>query len=89
MNDGSFLKPKQLRERFMRLLKKIKVSRLNFHALRHTFATRALESGMDVRTLADIMGHANASITLNIYAHSMTDHKKNMMNNIPRLFAYQ
>lgn len=89
MNDGSFLKPKQLRERFMRLLKKIKVSRLNFHALRHTFATRPLESGMDVRTLADIMGHANSSITLNIYAHSMTDHKKNMMNNIPRLFAYQ
>lgn len=88
-NDGSFLQPKVLRRWFVELTKAIGVRTLNFHALRHTFATRALESGMDVKTLADIMGHANAGITLNIYTHSMSDHKKNMMNNIPNLLAYQ
>lgn len=88
-NDGSFMTPQLLRGRFVDLTKKVGVRTLNFHALRHTFATRALESGMDIKTLADVMGHANAGITLNIYTHSMTDHKKNMMNNIPSLLAYQ
>lgn len=86
--DGRFMSSKLLRERFMELTKKIGVRPLNFHALRHTFATRALESGMDVKTLAEVMGHANASITLNIYAHSMMDHKKKMMDNIPQVLAY-
>lgn len=87
--DGSIMQSKLLRWRFGELTKKISVRRLNFHSLRHTFATRALESGMDVKTLAEIMGHANASITLNIYAHSMIEHKKNMMNNLPCLLLYQ
>lgn len=83
------MQSKLLRWRFSELTKKIGVRRLNFHALRHTFATRALESGMDVKTLAEIMGHANATITLNTYAHSMTEHKKKMMNNLPCLINYQ
>ena len=74
---------------FQAILKRSGVRNCKFHAIRHTFATRALESGMDVKTLADIMGHANASITLNIYAHSMIDHKITMMNNIPILVEYQ
>lgn len=83
--DGGVMRAATLRERFAKLTKELGVRSLNFHALRHTFATRALESGMDVRTLADVMGHANAGITLNVYTHSMTDHKINMMNNIPNL----
>lgn len=83
--DGGVMRAATLRERFTKLTKELGVRSLNFHALRHTFATRALESGMDVRTLADVMGHANAGITLNVYTHSMTDHKINMMNNIPNL----
>lgn len=88
-NNGKPMQSKLLRWRFSELTKKIGVRRLNFHALRHTFATRALESGMDVKTLAEIMGHANATITLNTYAHSMTEHKKKMMNNLPCLINYQ
>lgn len=87
--NGKTMSANLYRVRFGELTKKIGVRNLNFHALRHTFATRALESGMDVKTLADIMGHANASITLNIYAHSMIDHKITMMNNIPILVEYQ
>ena len=46
---------------------------------------RWLENGMDVRTLADILGHANANVNLNVYAHSMTEHKRHMMNNMQRV----
>ncbi len=57
-----------------------------FHSLRHTFATRALEVGMDVRTLSEILGHNNPAITLKRYAHSLMEHKVQMMNRLGRLF---
>ena len=68
------------------LLKKLGIPHRGFHALRHTFATRALECGMDVRTLAEILGHKNPTVTLKRYAHSLPEHKKKMMNKIGKLF---
>lgn len=70
---------------FEKLTERVEVRKLNFHALRHTFATRAIECGMDIKTVADIMGHQNASITLNRYAHCMLDHKIEMMQKLPRV----
>ena len=70
---------------FEKLTERTGVRKLNFHALRHTFATRAIECGMDIKTVADIMGHQNASITLNRYAHCMLDHKIEMMQKLPRV----
>ena len=70
---------------FKKLTERAGVRRLNFHALRHTFATRAIECGIDIRTVADIMGHRNASMTLNRYAHCMMDHKMKMMQKLPKV----
>jgi integrase len=70
---------------FEKLIERAGVRKLNFHALRHTFATRAIECGMDIKTVADIMGHQNASITLNRYAHCMLDHKIEMMQKLPQV----
>ena len=72
---------------FELLLKKLKIPHKGFHAIRHTFATRALECGMDVKTLAEILGHQNPTITLKRYAHSMFDHKSAMMNKIGKLLT--
>ena len=71
---------------FELLLKKLKISHHGFHSLRHTFATRALECGVDVKTLSEILGHKSSTITLNRYAHSLMDHKKDMMNKIGKMF---
>lgn len=65
---------------FGTLLKRLNIPHRGFHTLRHTFATRAIESGMDVRTLADILGHKDPKITLQRYAHSLIDHKFAMIN---------
>lgn len=70
---------------FERLLKRLGIKHKGFHSLRHTFATRALEIGVDVKTLAEILGHKNANITLQRYAHSMPEHKKEIMNKIGKL----
>lgn len=71
---------------FALLLEKLNIPHKSFHTLRHTFATRALESGMDVKTLSEILGHKNATITLNRYAHSMFEHKQKMMNQLGKMF---
>lgn len=70
---------------FELLLKKLKITHKGFHSLRHTFATRALECGMDVKTLSEILGHKNPTITLNRYAHSLMEHKQDMMNKLGKL----
>ena len=70
---------------FERLINKLGIPYRSFHSLRHTFATRALECGMDVRTLSEILGHKNPTVTLNRYAHSLMEHKTAMMNKLGKL----
>ncbi len=72
---------------FETLLKKLKIPHKGFHSLRHTFATRALECGMDVKTLSEILGHKNPTVTLKRYAHSMLEHKAEMMNRVGKLLS--
>lgn len=69
---------------FELLLRKLGIPHRGFHALRHTFATRALECGMDVRTLSEILGHRSPTVTLNRYAHSLWEHKCDMMDRLGR-----
>ena len=64
--------PAAVRKRLQTVLDRAECKRLRFHDLRHTFATASLEHGMDVKTLAAIIGHVSSSTTLNIYAH-LTD----------------
>lgn len=70
---------------FELLLKKLNLPHRGFHALRHTFATRAIECGMDVRTLSELLGHTNSAITLNRYVHSLPEHKRALMNKLGQL----
>ena len=56
-----------------RMLKDADVGHFTFHALRHTFATHALASGVDAKTLSGILGHTNASFTLDTYTHVTPD----------------
>ena len=84
---GEQMSVRSYQKSFERLTDKLGVSKLSFHALRHTFATRALESGMDIKTLSEILGHKSATVTLNRYAHSMIEHKQNAMDKLGNMFA--
>ncbi len=70
---------------FETVLQKLNLPHRGFHALRHTFATRALEVGMDVKTLSEVLGHSDPTVTLKRYAHSMIEHKMEMMNKLGQL----
>ena len=65
-----------------RTLRSLGFETMGVHALRHTFATRAVESGIDIRTVSEILGHANISLTLQLYAHSTTQSKRNAMESL-------
>ncbi len=83
--NGKPVSVRSYQRSFELLLKKLKIPHKGFHSLRHTFATRALECGMDVKTLSEILGHKNPTITLNRYAHSLMEHKQDMMNKLGKL----
>ena len=72
---------------FERILNKLDIPYKNFHSLRHTFATRALEFGMDVKTVSEILGHKNPMITLQRYTHSLMSYKTDMMNKFGKLLC--
>lgn len=83
---GEPLTVRSYQRTFELLQKRLEIERRGFHSLRHTFATRSLECCMDVKTLAEILGHKNPTVTLNRYAHSMTEYKKNIMNRLGKIF---
>lgn len=83
--NGKPFIPRTYQYEFEMMLKKLNIPHKGFHALRHTFATRAIECGMDIKSLADILGHSNPMITLKRYTHSMLDYKKIMMNKIGKI----
>lgn len=83
--NGKPVSVRSYQRSFELLLKKLNIPHKGFHSLRHTFATRALECGMDVKTLSEILGHKNPTVTLNRYAHSLMEHKQAMMNRLGKL----
>ena len=84
---GIVYEPRTYEDLFKRTLKAAGVQDINFHALRHTFATRALEAGMDIKVLSSILGHAQASTTLNLYAHALPDHKRQSMEKMGAFYG--
>lgn len=72
--------PKTMQVAFKRIVTEARLDDTNFHALRHTFATRAIEKGIDAKTLSVLLGHADVSTTLNRYAHVLDEQKRKAMD---------
>ncbi len=73
------LDPRTYQNRFKRYLRAASIKEYNFHALRHTFATNCIDNDMDVKSLSEILGHANIQITLNKYVHPTMDAKRRQL----------
>ena len=70
---GGPMSPDSVLHMLQRVLKRAGLPRIRFHDLRHTFATMALQNGVDVKTVSSMLGHYSAGFTLDIYAHVTTD----------------
>lgn len=86
-NDCKFIEPRTMQNKFKKALQASGVEEANFHALRHTFATRCIELGFDVKSLSEILGHATVNITMNRYVHPTLELKKENMKKLSSLLA--
>ncbi len=77
-----YIEPRTMQNRFKRYLRDCGIEDANFHSLRHTFATRCVEAGFDVKTLSEILGHSSVKITLDKYVHSSMDLKRMNMEKL-------
>lgn len=85
--DRCYLEPRTMQSYFRRILERAELRQVNFHALRHTFATRCVEVGFDIKSLSEILGHANVTITMNRYVHPSMDLKRENMQKLSSLFS--
>lgn len=76
----SYIEPRCMENQFKSVMKTCGIQNVNFHALRHTFATRCVELGFDIKSLSEILGHASVNITLNRYVHPSMELKQENMN---------
>lgn len=79
---GKFIEPRLMQIKFKKIIAEAGIPDINFHALRHTFATRCVEANFEIKSLSEILGHSNVKITLNLYVHSSFELKQENMNKL-------
>ena len=83
----TFMEPRTMQRRFKKVLKAAGIEEVNYHVLRHTFATRYVELNFDVKSLSEILGHATVNITMNRYVHPSMEYKRQNMQRLSELIA--
>lgn len=81
-----YIEPRTMENRFKLTLAHCGISNAHFHTLRHTFATRCVELGFDVKSLSEILGHSTVNITMNRYVHPSMELKQKNMDMLSDLF---
>ena len=82
---NSPMDPRTFQNHYQRILSQAGLRYLNFHAIRHTFATRCITNGMDPKTLSEILGHSDLKVTLEYYFHSSLEFKKEQIDRLTAL----
>lgn len=80
------VEPRTYQDYYARIIKKAEIRYANFHTLRHTFATRALEHGVPAKVVSEILGHSSITITMDLYSHVLMDEKRTAMKKMEHLF---
>ncbi len=81
-SSGRYMEPRALQYRLKQYTAACSLTGVHFHVLRHTFATRCVEVGFEIKSLSEILGHASAKITLDRYVHSSMDWKRANMDKL-------
>ena len=85
--NDQFMEPRNYQYHFGRYVRELGMEGIHFHTLRHTFATRCMEAGVDMKSLSEILGHAGTGITMDCYVHSSNEEKKRQMEKLDKSFS--
>jgi len=80
-----YMEPRLCQKRYKKLLQEANIAYVSFHTLRHTFASRAVEFGFEIKSLSEVLGHSTVRFTLDRYVHSST---KNKRRNMEKLYTH-
>lgn len=83
-NDAKPTEPRTYRSYYKNFMETLEMPNLKFHGLRHSFATRCIESKCDYKTVSVLLGHSNISTTLNLYVHPNLEQKKKAIDQMCR-----
>ena len=83
-NDSKPTEPRTYRSYYKNLMRQLEIPEIKFHGLRHSFATRCIESKCDYKTVSVLLGHSNISTTLNLYVHPNLEQKKKAIDQMFR-----
>lgn len=83
---SNYIEPRTYRKYFDKVLKTNKIDHINFHSLRHTFATNCIRLGVDYKTVSELLGHSSVNIALNLYVHPLMSQKKKCIDLICKDF---
>lgn len=86
--NKSYLEPRVCLDKYKHILNQAGLHSFTFHSLRHTFATRCVESGFDIKSLSEILGHANINTTLQRYVHPSIEAKKQQMDRLEEISVW-
>lgn len=86
-NSQKLYDPRLLESFYARILKSCNINHNKFHTLRHTFATRSIESKMDIKTLSEILGHSSIEVTLKLYIHPTYEMKRESLENLVKFMT--
>lgn len=81
-SDSRYVEPRSMENFFRRCVTQCGIEAANYHALRHSFATRCVAAGVDVKSLSEILGHCHVNITLERYVHSSFEEKRKSMDKL-------
>lgn len=84
-NSESYMEPRSYYRKYKKIMESCGLGQFNYHALRHTFATRCIENNFDLKSLSEILGHANVSTTMQKYVHPSMSLKRQHMDRLGKI----
>ena len=86
-NEATPTEPRTYRNYYKQFMQALGLPAMKFHGLRHSFATRCIESKCDYKTVSVLLGHSNISTTLNLYVHPNLEQKKDAWSKCQNCYA--
>lgn len=87
--EDSYVEPRSMQYYFARVVARSGIDRANYHALRHTFATRCVEMGFDAKCLSELLGHSTVTMTMDRYVHPTVEHKRSQLQKLAPMVTAQ
>lgn len=83
-----FIEPRLLQMKFKKIIRNCSIQDVNVHALRHTFATKAVVAGVDIKSLSQLIGHSDVNFTFQTYVHPSIEARRQQLEKVSQVYSW-